>query len=152
MLFSVTKGIVSAVGKFGDAGPGTWIQTDAPINPGNSGGPLLDTRGEVIGINTLKLIKKNVTEIGFALSATDLLHVLQRFYPNVSTATSAKSEGSAPGTAATSAGGVVSTETNGANSPISAATGSQPESGAPASATQQTDATADSTASQIPHG
>ncbi len=50
MLFSVTKGIVSAVGKFANAGPGTWIQTDAPINPGNSGGPLLNTRGEVIGI------------------------------------------------------------------------------------------------------
>jgi serine protease Do len=41
MLFSVTKGIVSAVGKFPAAGPGTWIQTDAQINPGNSGGPLV---------------------------------------------------------------------------------------------------------------
>ncbi len=82
MLFSVTKGIVSAVGKFPNAGPGTWIQTDAPINPGNSGGPLLNSRGEVIGINTQKLIKKNVTGIGFALSATDLLEVLHRFYPN----------------------------------------------------------------------
>jgi serine protease Do len=82
MLFSVTKGIVSAVGKFPDAGPGTWIQTDTPINPGNSGGPLLNSRGEVIGINTQKLIKKNVTGIGFALSSTDLLEVLRRFYPN----------------------------------------------------------------------
>ncbi len=82
MLFSVTKGIVSAVGKFPNAGPGTWIQTDTPINPGNSGGPLLNSRGEVIGINTQKLIKKNVTGIGFALSATDLLDVLHRFYPN----------------------------------------------------------------------
>ena len=34
MLFGVTKGIVSAVGKFANAGPGTWIQTDTPINPG----------------------------------------------------------------------------------------------------------------------
>jgi S1-C subfamily serine protease len=82
MLFSVTKGIVSAVGKFPEAGPGTWIQTDTPINPGNSGGPLLNARGEVIGINTQKLIKKNVTGIGFALSASDLLDVLHRFYPN----------------------------------------------------------------------
>ena len=81
MLFSVTKGIVSAVGRFDAAGPGTWIQTDAPINPGNSGGPLLNARGEVIGINSQKLIKKNVTGIGFALSATDLLEVLHRFYP-----------------------------------------------------------------------
>ena len=82
MLFSVTKGIVSAVGKFPNAGPGTWIQTDTPINPGNSGGPLLNVRGEVIGINTQKLIKKNVTGIGFALSATDLIEVLHRYYPN----------------------------------------------------------------------
>src|SRR5258708_7148640 len=82
MLFSVTKGIVSAVGQFPDVGPGTWIQTDTPINPGNSGGPLLNSRGEVIGINTQKLIKKNVSGIGFALSATDLLDVLHRFYPN----------------------------------------------------------------------
>ncbi len=82
MLFSVTKGIVSAVGQFPDVGPGTWIQTDTPINPGNSGGPLLNSRGEVIGINTQKLIKKNVSGIGFALSATDLLEVLRRFYPN----------------------------------------------------------------------
>ena len=84
MLFSVTKGIVSAVGKFASAGPGTWIQTDAPINPGNSGGPLLNSRGEVIGLNTLKLIKKNVTGIGFALSSADLLAVLHRFYPALS--------------------------------------------------------------------
>src|SRR5438445_4701381 len=82
MLFSVTKGIVSAVGTFPNAGPGTWIQTDTPINPGNSGGPLLNSRGEVIGINTQKLIKKNVTGIGFALSSSDLLEVLHRFYPN----------------------------------------------------------------------
>jgi S1-C subfamily serine protease len=81
MLFSVTKGIVSAVGPFDAAGPGTWIQTDAPINPGNSGGPLLNARGEVIGINSQKLVKKNITGIGFALSASDLLHVLHRFYP-----------------------------------------------------------------------
>jgi S1-C subfamily serine protease len=87
MLFSVTKGIVSAVGKFPNAGPGTWIQTDAPINPGNSGGPLLNTRGEVIGINTQKLVKKNVSGIGFALSSTDLLEVLRRFYPNATVTT-----------------------------------------------------------------
>jgi len=83
MLFSVTKGIVSAVGKFSAAGPGTWIQTDAPINPGNSGGPLMNTRGEVIGLSTLKLVKKNVTGIGFALSSNDLLAVLRRFYPGL---------------------------------------------------------------------
>jgi serine protease Do len=83
MLFSATKGIVSAVGKFPAFGPGTWIQTDAPINPGNSGGPLLNSRGQVLGLNTLKITKKNITGIGFALSSTDLLTVLRRFYPDV---------------------------------------------------------------------
>jgi S1-C subfamily serine protease len=81
MQFSMTKGIVSAIGKFKEAGPGTWVQTDAPINPGNSGGPLVNMRGEVVGLNTLKLIKKNTTGIAFALSASDLLDVLHRFYP-----------------------------------------------------------------------
>ena len=83
MLFSVTKGIVSAVGKFPSFGPGTWIQTDAPINPGNSGGPLLNSRGQVVGLNTLKITRRNITGIGFALSSTDLLTVLHRFYPDV---------------------------------------------------------------------
>lgn len=78
--FSVTQGIVSGVGKFPNAGPGTWVQTDTPINPGNSGGPLLNTRGQVVGMNTLKVIKKNVTGIAFALSGSDLLRVLARFY------------------------------------------------------------------------
>ena len=82
MQFSMTKGIVSAVGKFPAAGAGTWVQTDAPINPGNSGGPLLNMRGEVVGMNTQKLVKKNVTGIGFALSAGDLLEVLKHFYPD----------------------------------------------------------------------
>ncbi len=76
MQFSMTKGIVSAVGKFREAGAGTWIQTDTPFNPGNSGGPLVNMRGEVVGLNTLKLIKKNTTGIAFALSASDLLDVL----------------------------------------------------------------------------
>ena len=83
MRFSATKGIVSAIGKFPNAGPGTWVQTDAPINPGNSGGPLLNLRGEVVGINTLKLVKKGVSGIGFALSSSDVLEVLHRFYPDV---------------------------------------------------------------------
>jgi serine protease Do len=78
-LFSVTKGIVCAVGTFPAAGPGNWIQTGAPINSGNSGGPLVNTRGEVIGLNTLKVIRKNVTGIRFALSSGDLLTLLRGF-------------------------------------------------------------------------
>jgi len=50
---TVTAGIVSAKGRAIGTGPyDDFIQTDAPINPGNSGGPLLNDRGEVVGINT----------------------------------------------------------------------------------------------------
>ena len=54
--FSVTEGIVSAIGRLIPVGardvPQKVIQTDAAINPGNSGGPLLDSAGQVIGINS----------------------------------------------------------------------------------------------------
>jgi len=52
--FSVTMGIVSAVGRSGgiSGNINDFIQTDAPINQGNSGGPLVNIRGEIIGINT----------------------------------------------------------------------------------------------------
>jgi hypothetical protein len=86
MAFSVTKGIVSGIGKFSSAGPGLWIQTDVPINLGNSGGPLLNARGEVIGINTLRLNKKDAAGVGFALSATDLIEVLREYYPDAKAA------------------------------------------------------------------
>jgi serine protease Do len=50
---TVTAGIVSAKGRHIGAGPyESFIQTDAPINPGNSGGPLINLRGEVVGINS----------------------------------------------------------------------------------------------------
>ncbi len=78
---TVTRGIVSAVGSYPELGPGTWIQTDASINPGNSGGPLLNAHGDVIGMNTIKVVKDGVQGIGFALSAQDILSVVQRFFP-----------------------------------------------------------------------
>lgn len=88
MPFSVTKGIVSAVGRTADFSRGTWIQTDAAINPGNNAGPLLNGYGEVVGINTAKIVGKDVQNIGFALSFTDLIEVLHRFYPAISPANS----------------------------------------------------------------
>jgi len=85
MTNTVTKGIVSAVGPKPELGPGVWIQTDAAVNPGNSGGPLLDSAGDVIGINTARAVAASaappISGIGFALSSADILRVLHRFYP-----------------------------------------------------------------------
>jgi len=63
---TVTSGIVSAKGRVIGSGPyDDFIQTDASINPGNSGGPLLNMKGEVIGINTA--IVPDGQGIGFAI-------------------------------------------------------------------------------------
>jgi serine protease Do len=71
--FTVTRGIVSALNRPNPSAsdrrkPGEFIQTDAAINPGNSGGPLVDARGEVVGINTF-LISSNgqFSGMGFAI-------------------------------------------------------------------------------------
>jgi serine protease DegS len=67
---TVTQGIVSAVGRdqLGLATFENFIQTDAPINFGNSGGALINTRGELIGINTAVIARNlGVEGIGFAI-------------------------------------------------------------------------------------
>jgi serine peptidase DegS len=67
---TVTQGIVSAVGRdqLGLATFENFIQTDAPINVGNSGGALINTRGELIGINTAVIARNlGVEGIGFAI-------------------------------------------------------------------------------------
>ncbi len=71
--FTVTRGIVSGLNRpnpFSRNGraPGSFIQTDAAINPGNSGGPLVDARGEVIGINTFLVSNSDsFSGMGFAI-------------------------------------------------------------------------------------
>jgi serine protease Do len=66
---TVTEGIVSALGRTIQTDDGAVlrhvIQTDAAINPGNSGGPLVDARGEVVGINTA--VASSGQNIGFAI-------------------------------------------------------------------------------------
>jgi serine protease Do len=80
---SVTAGIVSALGR--DIGGGAlqlqrFIQTDAAINPGNSGGPLLNIRGEVIGVNTMIATQSGGYQgIGFALP----INMVARVYNDV---------------------------------------------------------------------
>jgi serine protease Do len=66
LAHTVTAGIVSAKGRSLGVGPyDDYIQTDASINPGNSGGPLVNTKGEVVGVNAL--IAASGQGIGFAI-------------------------------------------------------------------------------------
>ncbi|SKA79968.1 serine protease Do [Caloramator quimbayensis] len=69
LLGSVTAGVISALNRQVDVNNKnlTFIQTDAAINPGNSGGALVNSRGQVIGINTAKISANNVEGIGFAI-------------------------------------------------------------------------------------
>jgi len=78
---SVTVGVVSYVGRSIDIGEGRWhklIQTDASINPGSSGGPMLNSRGEVIGINLATLADGlgDKTGIAFAIPINSVKAIL----------------------------------------------------------------------------
>lgn len=74
LSFTLTKGIVSALNRSIETKTGVstnLIQTDTAINSGNSGGPLINTKGEVIGINTLKA-SDGAEGIGFAIPINDV--------------------------------------------------------------------------------
>ena len=75
---SVTSGIVSATERTLDGYEGgTLIQTDEAINPGNSGGALLNSNGEVIGINTAKVATDSVEGMGYAIPISDASDTIQ---------------------------------------------------------------------------
>ena len=78
---TVTMGIISAVGReIGNQNPfGSFIQTDAAINPGNSGGALVDTSGNLIGINTLIFSRSGGYQgIGFAIPVSLAKRVMEQ--------------------------------------------------------------------------
>ncbi len=82
---SVTYGIISAKGRrdleLGDEVElQDFLQTDAAINPGNSGGPLINLRGEVIGLNTAIASNSGGNEgIGFSIPINGVLHIARQF-------------------------------------------------------------------------
>lgn len=81
---TVTSGIISALNrtiKIEEDGKTSYmsnlIQTDATINPGNSGGPLINTKGEIIGINSVKIT--SAEGIGFAVPINCVKSIIERF-------------------------------------------------------------------------
>jgi serine protease Do len=77
---SVTHGIISAKGRLAPDFPlANYLQTDAPINPGNSGGPLVNLKGEVIGINNA--IDQRAQGIGFAIP----INLVKKILPQLRT-------------------------------------------------------------------
>ena len=78
---SVTWGVVSAIDReVSDSEGNTYlaIQTDAAINSGNSGGALVNSKGEVIGINTLKLAGSGIEGIGFAIPISTTTEIVSQ--------------------------------------------------------------------------
>ncbi|WP_227937758.1 S1C family serine protease [Alkalihalobacillus deserti] len=79
---TVTQGIVSGVERTIalTTSAGEWdlnvIQTDAAINPGNSGGALINTAGQVIGINSLKISENGIEGLGFAIPSNEVLPII----------------------------------------------------------------------------
>lgn len=83
---SVTSGIVSSPSRAMAADSnGTsyeYIQTDASINPGNSGGPLFNSKGQVIGMNTMKISDSNSDNMGFAIPINTVKEVVKTIEAN----------------------------------------------------------------------
>ena len=89
LTHTFTKGIVSATNRTlkvgGDNGDGymhNLIQHDASLNPGNSGGPLINNKGQVVGINTLKITSGE--GIGFAIPSKSFTSLVNSYATNIS--------------------------------------------------------------------
>mgnify|MGYP000985137890 FL=1 len=81
---SVTAGVISALNRTVevDGREMNFIQTDAAINSGNSGGALLNTEGQVIGINSVKVAASGVEGLGFAIPVNDAMPVIRELKMN----------------------------------------------------------------------
>lgn len=77
---SLTLGVISYTNRLieDEYGRNLFIQTDVAINPGNSGGPLINLNGEVIGVNTMKLVDEEIDSMGFSIP----INVVKEFIKN----------------------------------------------------------------------
>ena len=83
--WTATKGIVSAINRMLDVDSQKTvnvIQTDASINPGNSGGPLINMKGQVVGITSMKLADTAYEGMGFAIPINDAIPVFNNIIQN----------------------------------------------------------------------
>lgn len=81
---TVTSGVISALNRKITTDGRTYelIQTDAAINTGNSGGALANSKGEVVGINTVKIVATGVEGIGFAIPSDEALPIIKELIEN----------------------------------------------------------------------
>lgn len=77
---SLTLGVISYPNRLikDEYGENLFIQTDVAINPGNSGGPLINIHGEVIGVNTMKLVDEEIDSMGFSIP----INIVKEFIQN----------------------------------------------------------------------
>ena len=76
---SVTYGVVSGVNRYVSTDSDVaLIQTDAAINPGNSGGALVNTKGELVGINSSKIVSEEFEGMGFAIPSNTVVEICDR--------------------------------------------------------------------------
>ncbi|MDP4096499.1 trypsin-like peptidase domain-containing protein [Paenibacillus sp. P96] len=76
---SATTGVVSGLNRGVNASY-KLIQTDTAINPGNSGGPLVNLKGQVVGINTMKFSAVGIENMGFSIPADTVKYVINQFF------------------------------------------------------------------------
>lgn len=76
---SATAGVVSGLNRGVNASY-RLIQSDTAINPGNSGGPLVNMKGEVVGINTMKFAAVGVENMGFSIPADTVKYVMNQYF------------------------------------------------------------------------
>ena len=96
---TVTQGIISAKGRAMEDSSNEFFQTDAAINPGNSGGPLVDLRGQIIGINASIYAGSGSGSwqgLGFAIPANTARHSLEGIIKRSENKTAAVGSGTAP--------------------------------------------------------